>query len=321
MAKPKVFITRKLPEEVVSPFRNQLDIDMWPEEEKAVPRQTMLEKCKDMDGVVTMLSDKIDEQLLGQAPSLKIVCNLAVGYDNIDLDAAQKHGVTVTNTPDVLTDTTADLTFGLLMATARRLVEANQYIKDGKWNHWSPLLLAGKDIHHKTIGIVGMGRIGEAVAKRATGFEMEILYHNRSRKQDAERNLGATYVEMDELLERSDFVVCMTPLTDETREMFDEQAFRKMKKDAMFINGSRGQTVNEGDLYDALVKGEIAAAGLDVFEKEPIGKDHPLLKLDQVVCLPHIGSASVETRHEMMKLCLDNLDLYFQEKQPKTVVI
>ncbi|WP_062514177.1 D-glycerate dehydrogenase [Halobacillus sp. KGW1] len=312
MGKPKVYITRALPEEVVEPYRNELDIEMWPEAEEAVDRELLIEKVRQSDGLVTMLSESIDEALLKEAESLKIVANLAVGYDNIDLKSTQEHGVAVTNTPDVLSDTTADLTFSLLTATARRIVEADTYIKEGKWQHWSPLLLAGHDIHHKTIGIVGMGRIGETVAKRATGFEMDILYHNRSRNRKAEEELGAVYVDFDDLLRRSDFVVCLTPLTEETHRLFDKQAFAMMKDDAIFINASRGAVVDEKALEHAIKEGEIAAAGLDVFENEPISKDHPLLQLPQVVCLPHIGSASKETRYAMMRLCLDNICRHFR---------
>ncbi|KHE68696.1 D-glycerate dehydrogenase [Halobacillus sp. BBL2006] len=320
MSKPYVYVTRLLPEHIIEPYSDELEIQMWPYEEQPVSIEKLEEESHRADGLLTMLTDKVDQGLVEKSKHLKIVANMAVGYDNIDVDAATKFDITVTNTPDVLTDTTADLTFGLLMATARRMVEANQYIKDGKWGPWSPLLLAGTDIHHKTIGIYGMGRIGEAVARRARGFDMKVLYHNRSRKTEAEEKLGAVYVEFNELLEQSDFVVCMAPLTDETHHIFDAEAFRNMKKEAVFINASRGATMNEDDLYHALEQKDIAGAGLDVFEQEPIGKDHPLLQLDQVVCLPHIGSATVETRHKMMKLCLDNLVRYFRGDSPLTKV-
>jgi glyoxylate reductase len=320
MSKPYVYVTRLLPEHIIEPYRDELEIEMWPKEEQPVSIEKLEEESQRADGLLTMLTDKVEERLVEKSKHLRIVANMAVGYDNIDVNAATKSEITVTNTPDVLTDTTADLTFGLLMATARRMVEANQYIKDGQWGPWSPLLLAGTDIHHKTIGIYGMGRIGEAVARRARGFDMKVLYHNRSRKTEAEEKLGATYVEFNELLEKSDYVVCMAPLTDETHHIFDAKAFTNMKKEAIFINASRGPTMNEDDLYHALSQKDIAGAGLDVFEHEPIGKDHPLLQLNQVVCLPHIGSATVETRHEMMKLCLDNLVRYFRGDSPMTKV-
>ncbi|WP_188206587.1 2-hydroxyacid dehydrogenase [Alkalibacillus aidingensis] len=307
MGKPYIFITRKIPNHLVEKLRDQYEVEMWDSEETVVPRELLLEKSRHAYGLLTMLTDSIDQELFQQAPNLKVVANLAVGYDNIDLDAAQKHNVVVTNTPDVLTDTTADLTFALLLATARRIPEAVDYVKADQWTSWAPYMLAGSDVHHKTIGIVGMGSIGEAIAKRATGFEMEILYHNRSRKEKAERELGAKYVSFNELLSQSDFIVCMTPLTPETKDMFNKEAFKNMKDGAIFINSSRGGVVNEQDLYEALKDGDIKAAGLDVFKNEPIRNDHPLLSLDQVVALPHIGSASLETRTEMIKLATENI--------------
>ncbi|UOQ46048.1 D-glycerate dehydrogenase [Halobacillus salinarum] len=320
MDKPHIFITRKLPDEIIDPYRQYFQIEMWPEEEEPVDKATLQSKASKADAVLTMLTEKLDASLFANAGKLKVVANLAVGYDNIDLDAAREHQVTVTNTPDVLTDTTADLTFGLLMATARRIVEGEQYIKNGNWNHWSPLLMAGRDIHHKTIGIVGMGRIGETVAKRTMGFDMNILYHNRSRKPEAEEKFGATYTSFEHLLEASDYVVCLAPLTKETQKMFGKQAFEKMKSDAIFINASRGGLVDEQALYDALEDGQIKAAGLDVFENEPISAEHPLLKLPQVVCLPHIGSASRETRVKMMELALDNIKEVLEGNEPITPV-
>jgi glyoxylate reductase len=320
MEKPYVFITRKLPEELIQPLKDIADVEMWNQEEEPVSYGLLVEKAKKATALLTMLSDKIDENIMKEAPHLKVVANLAVGYDNIDVEAAANRGVAVCNTPDVLSDTTADLTFGLLMATARRLTEAAEYVKKGKWKGWSPYLLAGRDIHHKTIGIVGMGNIGRALAKRATGFEMEILYHNRSRWLEAEKELGAAYCSFDELITRSDYIVCLTPLTSETKHLFNAEAFKKMKKSAIFINASRGAVVDEDALLQALKEGEIAAAGLDVFTKEPIDQHHPLLELPNVVALPHIGSASVETRTAMIQLCIENIRLVLENQNPKTVV-
>ncbi|QSS99423.1 D-glycerate dehydrogenase [Pontibacillus sp. ALD_SL1] len=320
MSKPFIYITRKLPQSVVEPFESNYTIEMWPEEEKPVEREVLLEKAQQADALVTMLSDRIDSEIFEQQTNLKVIANLAVGYDNIDLGAAEDANVIVTNTPDVLTDTTADLTFGLLLSTARRLMEAERYVKNNAWENWAPLLMAGKDVHHKTIGIIGMGRIGEAVAKRATGFEMEILYHNRSRKVEAEEKLDATYVGFEELLERADFVVCLTPLTEETRGMFNKDAFERMKDSAIFVNASRGALVDEGALYEAIEQNVIAGAGLDVFQNEPISADHPLLGFDQVVATPHIGSASEETRKTMMTLCLENIQRVMNEDEAKTPV-
>ncbi|RYG74495.1 D-glycerate dehydrogenase [Lentibacillus lipolyticus] len=318
--KPVIYVTRKIPEELLQPYREYADFRMWERETEPVPRDVLLKEAAAADGVLCLLTEQIDRAFFRAAGNLKVVANMAVGFDNIDIEAAEEHGVVVTNTPDVLTETTADLTFGLLMTTARRIVEAADYIRDGQWEHWSPYLLAGADVHGKKIGIVGMGRIGEAVARRATGFQMPILYHNRSRKETVEQELGAKYLELDELLQEADFVVSLVPLTNETARLFNKEAFRKMKKSAVFINASRGATVDEDALYDALINNRIRAAGLDVFEKEPITPNHPLVQLDNTVCLPHIGSASEETRTKMIRLCLDNLATVLRGETPITPV-
>ena len=320
MDKPVIYITRKLPSRLLEKHQDSFTFKMWQEEEEPVSREVLKKEVKQADGLLSMLSDAIDEEVLAEAENLKVVANLAVGYDNIDLQAARQHRVTVTNTPDVLTETTADLTFSLLLATARRIVEAAEFVKADKWKNWSPFLMAGTDVYRKKIGIIGMGRIGEAVARRAAGFGMEILYHNRSRKEEAEKVLSAVYRDFDSLLEEADYVVCLAPYTKETAGMFNREAFRKMKKSAIFINASRGKNVDEEALYDALVNGDIHAAGLDVFAEEPIRNTHPLLKLDQVVCLPHIGSASQETRETMIALCLENIQLVLSGSPPKTPV-
>lgn len=320
MDNPYVFITRKVPQETIQAIREVADVKMWDYEDEPVPRGVLLEEATHAWGLYTMLSDQIDRELIQNAPHLKVVGNLAVGYDNIDVDAASDHGVVVCNTPDVLTDTTADLTFALLMATARRLIEAERYIAEGKWVNWSPMLMAGHDIHHKTIGIVGMGRIGETVARRATGFEMNIQYHNRSRNEKAEQELGAKYVSFEELIETSDFVVNLTPLTEETKGMFNTEVFSKMKENAIFVNAGRGGSVVEVDLVQALERKEIAGAGLDVFEKEPIPEDHPLMQFPNVVCLPHIGSSSIETRMEMCRLTSRNIRDVLKGDRPEAAI-
>lgn len=320
MSKPYVFVTRKLHDDAIKKLQEKFEVNVWPYDDVKVERDVLLKEVERADGILTMLSDQIDEQLLSRAKNVKVIANLAVGYDNIDIEAATKHNIIITNTPDILKDTTADLTFALLLATARRIPESINYVKEGKWTSWSPFLLAGSDVHHKTIGIVGMGSIGEAIAKRATGFDMQILYHNRTRKPEAEKKLNAKYVSFDELVTESDFVVCMTPLTEETKDMFNEDVFKKMKKSAIFINTSRGGVVDEEALYRALKNSEIKAAGLDVFKNEPIGADHPLLELDNVVALPHIGSASFETRYNMMHLAVDNIISVLEGKDPITPV-
>ena len=320
MSKPTIYIARKIPEHLLDPYRNDFVFRMWEKEDEPVPRNKLLKEVKQADGLLSMLSDAIDKELLSHADNLKVTANLAVGFDNIDYSAAKEKGVVVTNTPDILTETTADLGFALLMASARRIVEANKYIEAGKWKNWAPYLFAGSDIHHKAIGIVGMGRIGEAIARRARGFGMTVLYHNRSRKYEAEKKLQAAYVSLDKLFSEADFVVSVVPLTNETYEMFDESAFKKMKSTAIFINISRGATVDEDALFQALKTKQITAAGLDVFAEEPIPKDHPLMTLDNVICLPHIGSASEETRTAMVQLCLENIASVLKGGKPKTPV-
>ncbi len=319
MSKPYVFITMRVPDEVVQRLSNHAQVGMW-EADTPCPREKLLEEAAKASGLFTMLVDKIDQELLTQAKSLKIVANMAVGYDNIDIETAKKLGIMVTNTPDVLTEATADLTFALLMATARRLIEASQVLYEGKWTSWSPFFMAGQDIYGKKLGIVGMGRIGEAVARRAKGFDMDIYYYNRRPKPEAEQRLGAKYLPFDQLLEIADFVVCLTPLTRETYRLFGRPQFERMKKSAIFINASRGQVVDEEALYQALKEKQIWAAGLDVFEKEPIPTDHPLLTLPNVVALPHIGSASVATRTTMAHLAAENIILALKGEKPKTLV-
>jgi glyoxylate reductase len=305
--KPKVYITRKIPVEVLNKIREICEVRMWEEEDIPVPREILEREVAEVDGLYCLLTESIDEDLLNKANHLRVVSNMAVGYNNIDVAAATKRGIMVTNTPGVLTETTADLTFTLLMATARRLVESSDYLRSGNWKTWSPMQLTGQDVYGATLGIIGMGRIGEALVKRAKGFDMKVLYHNRSRKPEAEKELGLEYTDMETLLRESDFVCVLTPFTPETINMMDREQLSIMKKTSILINTARGGIVNEEALYDALKNGTIWAAGLDVFEHEPISLDHPLLTLPNVVTLPHIGSASIKTRLKMANLAADNL--------------
>lgn len=296
--KPIIYITQKLPEQAVSELQKSYEVRMWHDEQTSAPRKELLAQVKEAQALWTMLSNQVDRELFEAAPNLKIVTNLAVGYNNIDLDAAREHGVIVTNTPDVLTEATADLTFALLLATARRIIEAEKSVRSGDWKSWSPMGMAGRNVGGATLGIIGMGRIGEAVARRGQGFGMEILYHNRTRKSLED----VKYAELDELLKQSDFVVILTPLTEETRGMISERELALMKETACLINVARGGIVDETALYQALKANEIWGAGLDVFEQEPVPLDHPLLSLPNVTVLPHIGSAAVETRLAMMAM-------------------
>lgn len=315
--KKRIYITRRLPEEAVEPLRENYDVRMWEHEGESVPREVLLEEASSAHALWTMLSDTVDREVFERATHLEVVSNLAVGYNNIDLNAAKEHGVIVTNTPDVLTETTADLTFGLMMMTARRLGEAERDLRAGKWKSWLPMGYVGMDLYQAKLGIIGMGRIGEAVARRARGFDMEVLYHNRTRRHESESMYGFTYAELDELLTQSDFVVVLAPLTDETRGMLGAKEFAKMKETSIFINVARGEIIDEQALYEALRAKKIWGAGLDVFTKEPIDLDHPLLTLPNVTTLPHIGSATIRTRLAMMALNRDAITNVLEGKEPK----
>jgi glyoxylate reductase len=319
MKKPIVFVTRQVANEAIAYVKEIATVDVW-EEDRPCPREILLEKAERADGLLAMLTDRVDEELLSRAKRLKVVANMAVGYDNIDVTAAKKRGIQVTNTPDVLTEATADLTFALLMAAARRITEANRFLLAGQWTSWSPTLLAGQNVFNATLGIVGMGRIGEAVARRAKGFGMSILYCNRHRKPEAEQAVGAQYRELDDLLKQADYVVMLMPLTPDTAKMIGEREFSLMKPTSVFVNVSRGGTVDEEALYKALAEKKIWAAGLDVFQKEPVPLDHPLLTLPNVVALPHIGSATYQTRMEMAKLAAVNIRAVLEGKEPVTPV-
>lgn len=319
MIKQQVFVTRKLNPEVIAMLEKVAEVEQWTKN-APIPRELLLEKIKHVDAVLTMLTERVDEEFLASTKRLRIVANMAVGYDNIDLEACRRHEVIVTNTPDVLTESTADLAFALLMATGRRLTEANRFLLQGEWTAWSPTLMAGQNVYGSTIGIIGMGRIGEAVARRAKGFGMRILYHNRNRKPQAEQETGAQYAGLAELLQESDYVVLLTPLTEDTRMLMGEKQFSLMKETAVFINVSRGGTVDESALYQALVDKKIWAAGLDVFAVEPVPMDNPLLQLPNVVALPHIGSATVQTRAEMARLAAANIVEVLSGRGPLTAI-
>ncbi|WP_026693112.1 2-hydroxyacid dehydrogenase [Peribacillus kribbensis] len=319
--RPRVYITRRLPDAVLSSIEAECEIRMWNESDIPVPREVLEKEIVNADGLFCLLTESIDRALLEKAEKLKVVSNMAVGYNNIDIEAAKEKGITVTNTPGVLTETTADLTFALMMAAARRIVESSDYLRNGKWQTWSPMQLTGQDIYGATLGIIGMGRIGASLAKRAKGFDMKILYHNRSRKETIEQELDIRFEELDSLLEKSDFICILTPYTPETKNLIGERELSLMKKTAVLINTARGGIVNEHDLYHALKEGEIWSAGLDVFEEEPVALDHPLLTLPNVTAIPHIGSASIQTRTRMAELAAENLLLALKQRTPKHVVV
>ncbi|MEH7503900.1 D-glycerate dehydrogenase [Neobacillus drentensis] len=305
--KRTIYITRKLPEEIVDKLSSQFHVKMWSEENVPVPRDVLLKEIEDVDGLICLLTEKIDEEVLNKAKQLKIISNIAVGYNNIDIDSATEKGIVVTNTPGVLTETTADLTFALLMASARRVVEGSDFLRSGEWGAWSLMQMTGQDIYGATLGIIGLGRIGEALVKRAKGFEMNVLYYNRTRKQEKEDMLGIHYREMKDLLQQSDFICLLLPYSAEVHHLIGKEELSLMKRNAILVNTARGGLVDEDALYQSLKTGEIWAAGLDVFEQEPVSNDHPLLSLPNVVTLPHIGSASVKTRMRMAHLAADNM--------------
>jgi glyoxylate reductase len=318
--KPKIYITRKLPEPIVTRLAEVCEIRMWDKEDEPVPRKILEKEIQDVEGLYCLLTETIDRPLLNMGSTLKIVSNMAVGYNNIDVAAATEKGIMVTNTPGVLTETTADLTFALLVATSRRLVEASHYLREGKWKTWSPMQLTGQDIYGATLGIFGLGRIGEALAKRAKGFDMKVFYHNRSRKVEVEEVLGIEYVDKEKLLRESDFICVLMPFTPETKNYIGAAELSLMKQSGVLVNTARGGIVDEVALYEALKNGDIWGAGIDVFEEEPVKTNHPLLSLPNVVALPHIGSASVNTRLKMALLAAENLLQGLQGETPKNLV-
>lgn len=300
LKRPKVFIAHKIWKEAENYIGKHCDITKL-DFNKERSFEDLKEGIKDVDGIVVM-GTKIDDNLLKYANNLKVVSNVSVGYNNLDIEALKKRAIVGTHTPEVLDDTVADTIFGLIINVARRLPEAERYIRAGLWSKKDTERFFGKDIHHSTLGVIGFGRIGEKVAKRARGFDMPIIYHNRNRKPDTEEKYGAKYVSMEELLKTSDFVLVMTPLNENTHHLLGENEFKLMKKEAFLINAARGSVVDEKALIKALEEGWIAGAGLDVYEQEPIDSENPLLKMDNTVMLPHIGSSTLKTRQKMAML-------------------
>lgn len=320
-SRKKVFVTRMLPEKALNLLKSKFDVEVWPEEQPP-PKSLIIEKLKVADGLYCLLTDKIDEEIINAAGGqLFGISQVAVGYDNIDVKTATKRGIYVTNTPGVLTDTTADFALTLLMATARRVAEADRYVKGGKWKiPWGLTMMLGQDVWGRTIGIIGMGRIGSAVAKRAKGMNMKILYYDVVRNEKAEKELGAEYVDLEALLRDSDFVSVHVPLLPSTHHLMNEERLRMMKKTACLINTSRGPVVDEKALYKALKEKWIWAAGLDVWEKEPTDPDNPLLTLENITAAPHISSASYETRTKMAVMAAENLTATLEGRVPPNLV-
>jgi lactate dehydrogenase-like 2-hydroxyacid dehydrogenase len=306
--RPRVFVARRIPEAGLAPVLDACEADVW-EDELPPPRDELLRRVAGCDGILTLLTDRVDDALLDAAgPGIRVVSNYAVGFDNVDVAACTARGIPVGNTPGVLTETTADLAWALIMAAARRVAEGDRYVRAGRWRTWGPQLLLGTDVHGSTLGIVGFGRIGQAVARRAAGFDMTVLYWDRGRAPaETEGALKATYAELDELLARSDIVTLHVSLNDETRHLVDAAALARMKPSAVLVNTSRGPVVDQPALATALRTGVIAAAALDVTDPEPMAPDDPLLGLDNCLVVPHIASASYATRGRMAEMAAANL--------------
>lgn len=319
MRRPRVFVTRHLPGSAEKQLAAFAETEIWPGD--LPPSSADLARhATGCHGLLTLLTDRVDEQLLRSVPSLLVVSNMATGFDNVDVLAATMTGVLVARTPGVLSDTTADLAFALILGAGRRVVEADRYVREGKWKTWGPEILLGNDVHGATLGIVGMGGVGTAVARRATGFGMRIVYASRTRKPEAESELGAEFVSLGGLLSVSDFVSLHAPLTDETYKMINAQTLALMKPTAVLVNTGRGGLVDEGALYDALRGGVIGAAAVDVTDPEPMDSGNPLLTLPNFIVTPHIASASVATRSRMALLAVENLAAALRGEIPEHAV-
>lgn len=314
----RVYATRVIPDNGMESLKQSCKLEFWPED-SPVPRNVLLEKVGGVDGILSMLSDPIDAEVMDAAgDQLAVISNYAVGYDNIDVAAASERGIAVCNTPGVLTDATADLAFALLMAAARRFIEGADYVRDDKWITWGPKLLRGYDVWNSTLGIIGLGRIGAAVAKRARGFNMRVLYYNDGRKSSHESECDAVMAEnLDHLLVESDYVSLHCPLNDHTKGMINSSVFKKMKRSAILINTARGPVVDTDALYDALANKEIACAALDVTDPEPLRANHRLLTLPNCIVIPHLGSATYSTRDEMAEIAANNLIAVLNGEEPR----
>jgi len=299
-------VTRILPKEAMDRVNSFCDAKTW-DGPLPPPRDVLEENVVNIEGLLSLLTDKIDAALMDKAPKLKVISNYAVGFDNVDVPAATKRGIIVGNTPGVLTETTADLAFALMMAAGRRIVEGDKEVRAGKWKTWGPMILLGQDIHGATLGIIGLGRIGASVARRAKGFGMKIIYYDIIRNENVEKELGIQYTDLNSLLSQSDFITIHTNLTKETHHLISSKQFELMKRTGILVNTSRGPIVDNMALYEALRSKKIAYAGLDVTEPEPLPADHPLLTLDNVIVVPHIASASVASRTKMGLMAADNL--------------
>lgn len=307
----KVLVTRQLPGKWLDYLSSYVSVELW-DKEYPPPRDWIIEHVRDKDGILVTLTERVDKEVIDSAPRLKVISTYSVGYDHIDVQYAKKRGIIVTYTPEVLTDATADLIFGLIIAVARRIVEGDKLIREGKWNtSWHPMFMLGTEVHGKVLGILGMGRIGMAVAKRAKGFDMKVIYNSRR-----PHNVEWQFVDVDTLFRESDYLVIAVDLNPSTYHLVNEDKLRLMKRSSFLINASRGAVVDEKALVKALKEGWIRGAALDVFEREPIGADNELVKLDNVVLTPHLGSATWETREKMAEVAVKNMLFALRGERP-----
>ena len=314
-------MTRQLFDEALEILRKYAKVDVFEGVDNAAPRDLILSKVKDVEGLLCLLTDRIDSEIIEAGTRLKVISNYAVGFNNVDVDTATKHGIYVAYTPGILTETTADCAWALLLSIARRIAEADRYVRSGNWMHaWGPRMFLGSDVHGKTLGIIGLGRIGSAVARRAKGFNMKIIYHDIMRREELEDELGVAFKEFDEFLSEADLVTIHVPLTEETHHMIGRRELSMMKRTAYLVNTSRGPVIDEEELYNALKERIIAGAALDVYEQEPIDPRSQLLGLDNVVLTPHIASASIETRTKMAVVAAKNLVSVLRGEEPPNLV-
>ena len=320
MSRPRVYVTRRLPQPALDIIRPIADFTLWDREDVPPSREVLLREVTQVDGLLSLLTDRIDGEVMDAAPRLRVVSNFAVGFDNIDIPAATQRRIVVTNTPEVLTETVADFAFCLMLGAARRLVEGDRYAREGKWKTWEPLLLAGQDMYRATLGLIGLGRIGSAVARRAKGFEMRVMYYDPFRREDLEQSLQIEYRPFTDVLRQADFISVHVPLSEQTRHLIGRDQFSMMKPTAVFVNTSRGPVVDQQALAEALAARRIFAAGIDVFEREPVPTDDPLLAQGNAIVAPHIASASIPTRIRMATLAAENLVAVLQGKRPPNPV-
>lgn len=321
--KPKVYITREIPKRGLEKIKMFYDVEVW-SEYTPPPKEIIMQKAKNADALVTLLTDPIDKEILEEAKRLKIISQYAVGIDNIDIETATRLGIYVTNTPGVLANAVADLTWALILGITRRIVETDKFVRTGSWEFsgagWHPTMMLGMELRGKKLGIIGLGSIGTEVAKKARCFGMQVIYYSKRRKRELEDKYGFKYVDLETLLKESDVISIHVPLTKETELMIGEKELRLMKKTAYLINTSRGRVIDEDALLRALKDGWIAGAALDVFWEEPLPKSHPLINLDNVILTSHVGSATVETRERMAEMVADNLIAFYKGEIPPNLV-